>query len=210
MERGGRWLRAQDISKKGSTNVLWISSESAITGVMKRLLPFLYFLMAMNLFSFFARAASPEPLALGTPAPQLTALNQDGKEVIFVDVYSKGITLVYFYPKAETPGCTAEACSLRDAYAGLQAKGLQILGVSRDTAAAQKKFQENRNLPFTLIADTDGKVAEAFHVPLIPVLGMTKRQSFIIKEGKLAWSSLSAQTGSAAQEVQKALDTLQK
>lgn len=167
-------------------------------------------LLAMNLFSLFAHGASVEPLALGVPAPQLVAKNQDGKDVVFADVYSKGMTLVYFYPKAETPGCTAEACSLRDAYEGLHAKGLQILGVSKDTVEAQKKFQENRKLPFTLIADPEGKVAEAFHVPLIPVIGVTKRQSFIIKDGKIAWSSLSAQTGGAAQEVQKALDTLAK
>lgn len=165
-------------------------------------------LLAMNLFSLFTHTAKAAPLAPGSPAPQLTANDQDGKPVNFSDVYAKGITLVYFYPKAETPGCTAEACSLRDAYEGLQAKGLQILGVSKDTVAAQKKFQEHQKLPFTLIADTDGKVAAAFAVPLIPVIGVTKRQSFIIKDGKLAWSSLSAQTSGAAQEVQKALDTL--
>ena len=153
----------------------------------------------MNLFSLFSFGSSVDPLVLGTPAPQLTAKDQDGKEISFADVYAKGITLVYFYPKAETPGCTAEACSLRDAYEGLHSNGLQILGVSKDRVEAQKKFHENRKLPFTLIADPEGIVAEAFHVPLIPVIGVTKRQS-----------SLSAQTSSAAQEVQKALDILQK
>jgi peroxiredoxin Q/BCP len=162
----------------------------------------------MNFLSLFANAQSVDPLAIGSPAPQITAVNQDGESINFSDVYAKGVTLVYFYPKAETPGCTAEACSLRDAYEGLHAKGLQILGVSKDTPAAQKKFQENRKLPFTLIADTDGKVAAAFAVPTYPVVGMTKRQSFLIKDGKLAWSSLSAETSGAAQEVQKALDSL--
>ena len=170
----------------------------------------LLFLFTMNLFSLFALGSTPAPLVPGAPAPQLTAKDQDGKAISFADVYSKGITLVYFYPKAETPGCTAEACSLRDAYEGLHAKGLQILGVSKDGVEAQKKFHENKKLPFTLIADPEGHVAEAFHVPLIPVIGVTKRQSFLIKDGKVVWSSLSAQTGSAAQEVQKALDSLQK
>lgn len=170
----------------------------------------LLILLTMNLFSLFARAAAPEPLPIDAPAPQLTAVDQNGQPVVFADVYAKGVTLVYFYPKAETPGCTAEACSLRDAYEGLHAKGLQILGVSKDSVDAQKKFQENRKLPFTLIADPEGKVADAFHVPLIPVVGVTKRQSFLIKDGKLVWSSLSAQTSSAAQEVQKALDSLTK
>ncbi len=169
-------------------------------------LPFLLFL-SMNFFSISARA---EALHVGDAAPQVTALNQDAQTLRFADLYAKGITLVYFYPKAETPGCTAEACSLRDAYEGLHAKGLQILGVSRETVGGQKKFREKRKLPFMLIADQEGKVAEAFHVPTIPLLGVTARQSFLIQHGKIAWASMSAQTSSAAEEVQKALDTLQK
>lgn len=160
----------------------------------------------MNIFSLFSHAS---PLTVGAPAPLINAKNEDGQSISFGDVYAKGITLVYFYPKAETPGCTKEACSLRDSYADLHGKGLQILGVSRDTPEAQKKFQINQKLPFSLIADTDGKVAEAFHVPMIPVVGMTMRQSFIIKDGKIAWTSLSAQTSGAAQEIQNALDTIQ-
>lgn len=167
----------------------------------------LLLIAAMNLLSLFARADS---LAVGDPAPLVSAMDQDGKAVSFADVYGKGITLVYFYPKAATPGCTKEACSLRDSYAGLTAKGLQVLGVSRDNPAAQKKFRDDQKLPFALIADTDGKVAEAFHVPMIPVVGVPMRQSFIIKDGKIAWVSLSAQTSGAATEVQNALDTLQK
>jgi peroxiredoxin Q/BCP len=160
----------------------------------------------MNIFSLFSHAS---PLTVGAPAPLITAKNEDGQSISFGDVYAKGITLVYFYPKAETPGCTKEACSLRDSYADLHGKGLQILGVSRDTPEAQKKFQINQKLPFSLIADTDGKVAEAFHVPMIPVVGMTMRQSFIIMDGKIAWTSLSAQTSGAAQEIQNALDLIQ-
>lgn len=161
----------------------------------------------MNLLSFFCHA---EPLAVGAPAPQVKALDQDGREVLFTDVYAKGITLVYFYPKAATPGCTKEACSLRDSYAGLSGDGLQILGVSRDTPEAQKNFRESQKLPFPLIADTDGKVAKAFHVPMVPLVGVPLRQSFLIKDGKIVWVSLSAQTSGAAQEVQNALDTLRE
>lgn len=166
----------------------------------------LFLIAAMNLFSLFARA---ESLTVGAPAPLVSAKDQDGKVVSFAEVYGKGITLVYFYPKAATPGCTKEACSLRDSYAGLTSKGLQVLGVSRDSSEAQKKFKDDQKLPFTLIADTDGKVAEAFRVPLIPVVGVPMRQSFIIKDGKIAWVSLSAQTAGAAAEVQNALDRLQ-
>jgi thioredoxin-dependent peroxiredoxin len=164
-------------------------------------------LLLMNFFNVFLRA---EPECVGLPAPQVIAKDQDGHDVSFADVYAKGITLVYFYPKAETPGCTAEACSLRDSYETLHARGLQVLGVSRDTPEQQNQFRRNRHLPFTLVADTDGKVAEAFGVPLYPVVGLAKRQSFIIKDGKIAWASRSAQTSGAAEEVQKALDTIQK
>lgn len=159
----------------------------------------------MNFLSFFLRA---EPLTVGAPAPLVTAPDQDGNPVVFGDVYAKGITLVYFYPKAATPGCTREACSLRDSYAGLSGTGVQILGVSRDKPEAQKAFRDAQHLPFPLIADTEGKVAEAFHVPMIPVAGIPMRQSFLIKDGKIAWISLKAETSGAAQEVSKALEGL--
>ena len=150
------------------------------------------------------------PLAVGAPAPQVSAIDQEGKPIHFADIYAKGITLVYFYPKAGTSGCTAEACSLRDSYDTLKARGLQIIGVSRDSAGAQKQFQEQNKLPFTLVADTDGKVAEAFGVPMMMmgILPLASRQSFIVKDGKIAWTSLKAQTSGSAEEVQKALDGL--
>jgi len=156
--------------------------------------------------SFFGLFANADPLAVGSAAPNVTAPDQDGKPLSLGDVYSRGITLVYFYPKADTPGCTAQACSLRDSFADLKAEGLQIIGVSHDSVASQSRFREKYHLPFQLIADSDGKVAEAFGVP--SVLGFAKRQSFIIKDGKIAWNSLKAKTGEHAAEVQKALDSL--
>jgi peroxiredoxin Q/BCP len=147
-------------------------------------------------------------LDAGAPAPQVTAPDQDGRPVAFQDVYAKGTTLVYFYPKADTPGCTAQACSLRDSFATLQGENLQILGVSRDTPEAQKKFREKYQLPFTLIADKDGKVAEAFGVPGILGLPVSSRQSFLIKDGKIVWTSPKAKTKDHAAEVQAALDAL--
>ncbi|MCE0524046.1 MAG: peroxiredoxin [Methylacidiphilales bacterium] len=163
----------------------------------------------LTCFSALASKVYATPLAVGAPAPQVTAIDQEGKTIQFADIYAKGITLVYFYPKAGTPGCTAEACSLRDSYAKLHADGLQIIGVSRDNAGAQKNFQQQYKLPFTLVADSDGKVAEAFGVPMMMgVLPLASRQSFIVKDGKIAWNSLHAQTSGSAAEVQKALDSL--
>jgi thioredoxin-dependent peroxiredoxin len=163
-------------------------------------------IVIFSAISLFGLTAKAEPLAVGSTAPTITAKDQDGEPVSFADVYSKGTTLVYFYPKAGTAGCTAQACSLRDSFADLQGKGLQILGVSEDTVESQKKFKEENKLPFTLIADSDGKVAEAFGVPT--TMGLAKRQSFIVKDGKIAWTSLQAKTKDHAQEVQAGLDSL--
>ena len=147
-------------------------------------------------------------MEVGDQAPVNVAADQNGEEIRLADVYAKGPTLVYFYPKADTPGCTAQACSLRDSFANLSAENLQILGVSRDSSASQKKFQEKYKLPFTLLADLDGKVAEAFGVPSILGMPVSRRQSFIVKGDKIVWKSASAKTGDHAAEVQAALDAL--
>src|SRR4030095_11515397 len=143
--------------------------------------------LVMGLLSLLGLAsfAGAEPLAVGAAAPEVTSVDQDEKPVDLKD-YTKGPTLVYFYPKSDTPGCTKQACSIRDDWSALQAKGIQVLGVSGDNVEAQKKFQEKYKLPFTIIADNEGKVAEAFGVPT--TLGIAKRQSFLIKDGKVVWN----------------------
>jgi peroxiredoxin Q/BCP len=123
-----------------------------------------------------------------------------------VDAYASGLTLVYFYPKADTPGCTAQACSLRDSFADLQGNGLTIYGVSGDSPAGQKKFQEKYSIPFDLLSDSKSEIAKAFGVP--NVMGISKRQSFLIKDGKIAWVATSAKTGQHAEEVQAAIQSL--
>ena len=152
-----------------------------------------------------------EPLAVGTAAPEVTQVDQDGKEVNFKDVYAKGPTLVYFYPKADTPGCTKQGCSIRDSWKELQTAGVQVLGVSEDKPEAQKKFKDKYNLPHTLIADNDGKVAKAFQVDMVPVANITKRQSFLIKDGKVDWNMLKdTSTEKHAADVLKAVASLPK
>jgi peroxiredoxin Q/BCP len=158
----------------------------------------------MTLLSLFGCSPGADPLAIGAKAPDITAPDENGNPVDFAKVYAHGLTLVYFYPKASTPGCTAEACSLRDSITDLKADGVTILGVSHDTAEAQKKFKEKYHLPFTLIADHEGKVIKAFGVPTI-IFGIAKRQSFLIKDGKVVWRSLNAQTKGHAEEVRKAV-----
>ena len=164
--------------------------------------------VAIIIMSFFGFGSKVKALEAGAPAPMPVSLDQDGNSFAFADAYAKGVTLVFFYPKADTPGCTAQACSLRDSFESLKAENLQIVGVSRDTPASQKKFQQKYNLPFSLVADSDGKVAEAFGVGGVMGLPVSKRQSFLIKDGRVVWMSLSAKTGEHAAEVQAALDSL--
>jgi thioredoxin-dependent peroxiredoxin len=161
------------------------------------------FLVTMSIFSLFAHA---QPLKPGAEAPAVSAINQDGESVDFAAAYAKGPVLVYFYPKADTPGCTAQACSLRDSFADLQTDGLTIFGVSSDAPESQKKFQEKYELPFTLIADKDGVVAKAFGVPT--VMGLAARQSFLIKDGRVVWSTPKARTKDHAIEVGEAIANL--
>jgi peroxiredoxin Q/BCP len=156
--------------------------------------------------AFFAHGA---PLEIGAAAPEVSGTDQDGRTVNFKDVYAKGITLVYFYPKADTPGCTKQGCSIRDSWKDLQVKQINVIGVSEDTVEAQKKFAEKYTLPHTLIADADGKVAAAFGVDMMGK--MTARQSFLIKDGKVVWNMLKGTTTAThAADVMKAVDELAK
>ena len=102
-------------------------------------------------------------LQIGSPAPASSANNQNGELKTLANYSGKKLVL-YFYPKDDTPGCTAEACSLRDNYEALLAQGYAILGVSPDKEAKHQKFIEKYNLPFDLLADTDNAVALAYGV----------------------------------------------
>lgn len=98
-------------------------------------------------------------LQVGDKAPEVLGLNQDGKEIILADYAGKKVVL-YFYPRDNTPGCTAQACSLRDNYDDLRKAGYEVIGVSTDSAASHQKFIAKQNLPFTLIADTNKTLSE--------------------------------------------------
>jgi len=99
----------------------------------------------------------------GEKAPSFEGKDQNGKTIKLEGFKGKKVVL-YFYPKDDTPGCTAEACNLRDNYKSLMDKGIQIIGVSADTEAKHQKFIEKYSLPFPLIADTEKEVIEAFGV----------------------------------------------
>ena len=100
-------------------------------------------------------------LKAGDKAPEFEGVDQDGNAVKLADFKGKKVVL-YFYPKDNTPGCTAQACNLRDNYEELQKSGYVVLGVSGDSEKSHQKFIEKQSLPFSLIADTDKKVHELF------------------------------------------------
>ena len=100
-------------------------------------------------------------LQVGDKAPEVLGRNQDGNEIRLSDFAGKKLVL-YFYPKDNTPGCTAQACSLRDEYSELRKKGYQVLGVSADSAASHQKFIQKYDLPFNLISDGDKTLSEQF------------------------------------------------
>ncbi len=166
----------------------------------------------MTFLAMFSTARA-EPLAVGAQAPAVTGVTENGTTIDLGTIYPKGYTLVYFFPKADTPGCTAEGCSLRDAYQDLSDKGVTVIGVSTDDVAAQKAFKEKYHFPFTLIADKDQTIVKAFGVPTmkVPALGtLAHRQSFLInKEGRIVWRDLKASTKEQAADVLKALKAQQ-
>ena len=100
---------------------------------------------------------------IGDKAPEVLGINEKGEEILLSHYKGKKLVL-YFYPKDNTSGCTAEACSLRDNYAALRKQGYEVIGVSVDSEASHRKFIEKYELPFPLIADTDKKLVEAMGV----------------------------------------------
>jgi peroxiredoxin Q/BCP len=102
-------------------------------------------------------------ISIGKKIPHFTLKNDDGNEVN-EDNFLGWWTVLYFYPKDDTPGCTTEACSLRDSWGDFQKLDVQIYGVSKDSVASHQKFREKFNLPFSLLADTEHQLAEEFGV----------------------------------------------
>jgi peroxiredoxin Q/BCP len=130
-------------------------------------------------------------IQIGAAAPKFNLLNQDGNPVS-LDNFPNQWRVVYFYPKASTPGCTVQACGIRDSTADLRNLGVEVLGISPDAPAKLKKFAQAQSLPFTLLSDPDHAVAEAFGVwALKKFMGKTfmgvVRTTFIIDpQGNLA------------------------
>lgn len=149
-------------------------------------------------------------LKVGDAAPQVTGLNQDGKEWKLAAATGKKAVLLYFYPKDETPGCTKEACGLRDRMGDLQKSDVEVVGVSFDNAESHKSFIAKNNLNFSLLADTEGKIADAYGVRM-PDKARARRVSFLIgKDGKILHITDSPQAEVHLAEMKEAVAKLKK
>lgn len=128
--------------------------------------------------------AAKQPV-VGDRAPLVTGFDQDAKEWKLADRIGKKVVLLYFYPKDETPGCTQEACGLRDRLPDLQKSDVEVVGVSFDSAASHKSFIAKHNLNFSLLADPEGKIVDAYGVRMLDK-SRARRVSFLIgKDGKI-------------------------
>jgi peroxiredoxin Q/BCP len=122
----------------------------------------------------------------GDLAPDFTARDASGNEIKLSDFRGKRVVL-YFYPKDDTPGCTKEACSFRDAYARFEERGIKVLGVSLDTEESHRQFASKYNLPFTLLSDPDHRIGDAYGTYGKHVFGdkeywTNARKTFLIDE----------------------------
>ena len=162
-------------------------------------------LLATLLLATACNAGGPR-LAVGAKAPVLAAQAHDGSAVDLSKLGGQP-TLVFFYPKDGTPGCTKEACAFRDVWDDYKAAGVGIVGVSADSEDSHKSFAAEHALPFPLVADEDGAWAQAFGVDT--TLGMTSRESFLIgPDGTIARVYPGVDPGVHADEVLKDAQSL--
>lgn len=183
-------------------------------------------LMAACLFANAVSAAEAVDLKVGDKAPTFEALDDSGKLWKSTEHVGKKIVVVYFYPADMTGGCTKQACGFRDKLDELSKKGIEVVGVSGDTVASHVLFKQEYDLTFPLLADTEGKVATAFGVPVtlgekkvnakfktgkeeVLIRNVTaKRWTFVIdKDGKIAAKNTEV---NAAADSQAVLDTVEK
>jgi peroxiredoxin Q/BCP len=150
----------------------------------------------------------PMEVKAGDVAPDFTLPSQTGEQVTLSDVLQRGPVVLYFYPKDETPGCTAEACSFRDSYEAFKDAGAEVVGVSSDSADSHERFASHHRLPFTLLADAGGKVRKQYGVR--STLGILPgRVTFVIDGGGVVRHVFSSQTN-MKRHVDEALDALKE
>jgi len=160
------------------------------------------FLVTTTIFAALPKA--------GDTAPLIAGQDQDGKDFKLADHVGKKIVLLYFYPKDFTGGCTKEACSFRDGFEGFTTNNVEIVGVSFDSTESHLKFITQYKLPFTLLADTDGKIADAYGVRMNGK-NMDNRVSFLIGlDGKIVHVTNTGNPDTHLAEMKDAIAGLKK
>jgi peroxiredoxin Q/BCP len=163
----------------------------------------------LGTLSPFTAGAGPVP-KVGDTAPLIQGKDQDGKTWKLADVVGKQLVLLYFYPKDDTPGCTKEACGFRDRMADLKKDKVEVIGVSFDSSASHQKFIAKYTLNFPLLADTDGKIADAYGVRMTD-RNMAKRASFLIGlDGKILHVTDSPSADTHLSEMKEAVEKLNR
>jgi peroxiredoxin Q/BCP len=153
---------------------------------------------------------TPARPKVGDKAPNVTGKNEKGQTWKLDEAVGKKAVLLYFYPKDDTPGCTKEACGFRDSMAELKKDGVEVVGVSFDNEDSHQKFIEKHSLNFSLLADSDGKIADAYGVRM-PGKNMARRVSFLIgKDGKIAHVTDAPQADVHLSEMKEAVGKLKK
>jgi peroxiredoxin Q/BCP len=135
----------------------------------------LFIVSAGMLFTVAAHAE----IGLDKPAPMFTLKNQDGVDFNLADRKGKGWTVLFFYPKAHSPGCTTQVCAFRDTIKRIQEKNATLIGISADDQKTIKEFHAKHNLNFDLVTDADLKVIDDYGIK-VPMVGVAKRWTFIL------------------------------
>ena len=170
--------------------------------------PFLLLAVVWLMSVALPAASGAQVPKVGDTAPLIQGQDQDGKTWKLADVVGKKVVLLYFYPKDDTPGCTKEACGFRDRMADLKKDKVEVIGVSFDSTASHQKFIAKYNLNFPLLADTDGKIADAYGVRMTD-RDMARRVSLLIGlDGKIAHVTDSPSSDTHLSEMKEAMGKL--
>lgn len=167
-------------------------------------------ILLIAVFGYRSYAAGVQTLQVGDAAPNFMLNDAKGKTHSLND-YRGQYLVLYFYPKNDTPGCTKEACHFRDDMTQLEKLGAKVVGISVDDSQSHEKFAAKYNLPFALLADVDGKVAQSYHaLTNLFVIKMAKRHTFLINpEGTISKIYTSVNVSNHSQQIIDDLKALQ-
>ena len=172
---------------------------------------FILISLAIAFYLFRVNVMAAPILKVGDDAPTFSLPDSLGNQVSLNDYKSKWVVL-YFYPKDDTPGCTTEACHFRDDFKLLESLGAKVIGISIDDSFSHKKFAEKYNLPFPLLSDASGEVADRYGaLNNFLVIKLAKRYTYLINpQGKIAKIYLSVDTSKHSQEIIEDLKKLKE